>query len=46
MGKANKSLLAASVSHEQDGRHAHTWQKHFKHFFSRTSGPVSTNLGI
>ena len=25
MGKANNNLLAASLSHEQDGRHPHIW---------------------
>ena len=25
MGRRNKSLFAASWSHDQDGRHAHIW---------------------
>ena len=30
MGRGNKSLLAASGSHDQDGRQAHLWQKLLK----------------
>ena len=30
MGRGNKSVFAASGSHDQDGRQAHLWQKLFK----------------
>ena len=33
MGKANKSLLAASVSHAQDDHHTNIRLKPFKHLF-------------
>ena len=30
LGRGNDILFAASGSHDQDGRHAHTWSKPFK----------------
>ena len=30
LGRGNEILFAASGSHDQDGRHAHIWQKPFK----------------
>ena len=30
LGRGNESLFAASGSHDQDGRHAHIWEKPFK----------------
>ena len=46
LGRENEILFAASGSHDQDGRHAHIWQKPFKIFFSRTGGRISTKLGM
>ena len=45
MGRGDESLIAKSMSHDQDGRHAHIWKKHSK-IFSRTGGPISTKLGM
>ena len=30
LGRGSKNFFAASGSHDQDGRHAHIWYKHFK----------------
>ena len=30
LGRGNECLFAASGSYDQDGRHAHIWQKPFK----------------
>ena len=30
MGRGDESLIAKSRSHDQDGRHAHIWQKALK----------------
>ena len=30
LGRGKESLFAASGSHDQDGRHAHIWEKLFK----------------
>ena len=45
-GKGNKSLYKWSMSHDQDGRHAHTWKKLKKTFFSRTGSPMSLKLSM
>ena len=45
LGRGNESLFAASGSHDQDGRHAHG-KNPSKIFFSRTSGPIFTKLGM
>ena len=30
MGRGNESLFVKTVSHDQDGRHAHIWYKQLK----------------
>ena len=30
MGRVDESLITKSMSHDQDGRHAHIWYKPFK----------------
>ena len=43
MGRGNESLFGASVTHDQDGCHAHIWQKPFKSLLLRNQR--ANNLG-
>ena len=44
-GKGEESLYKWSRSHDQDGRHAHIWQKPSKIFY-RTNSPMVMKLGM
>ena len=44
LGRGNDILFAASGSHDQDGRHAHIWQKPFKKSSPEPAGRFSRNL--
>ena len=46
LGRGNESLYKWSRSHDQDGRHAHIWEKPLKIFFSRTRSPMILKLGM
>ena len=39
LGRGNNILFAASGSHDQDGRHAHIWQKPFKNLLLQNRRP-------
>ena len=45
MGRGNESLLGASGSHYQDGRHAHIWINPSKIFLFGTKGPMTLGIG-
>ena len=44
--EGGKIVFTASGSHDQDGRHAHIWQKPFKNFLLQNRGPNFTKLGM
>ena len=46
LGKANEILYRWYITHDQDGRHAHIWQKPFKIFSSRTRSPMILKLDM
>ena len=52
LGRGNNILFAASGSHDQDGHHAHIWEKPFKNLVgTQKTGflmmwPIFTNLGM
>ena len=45
LGRGNESLYKWSRSHDQDGHHAHIWQKPLK-IFSRTKSLLILKLGM